>query len=403
MTKRKASFYAVRVGKQPGVYDNWEACKVQVLGFPGSQYKGFQTRAEAESYVNDTLATFKDSAISSRVMIQTQTIENFNEKHTHPLPSTSISKGGLKNVTSSKKAITSPRRKIPALKEEVTSSSQPALNNPFECYKLVEENGQQFAVFESLNDFDSHFKVLCRSRHSCTRLLESSSKNQEMTTSNQSSEAAQHLQTKVAMEDDKFVYFKDENDLKEFLEPYFADAKQRAVSQTTTYSQNRVPLDREPVQLVVIEGVYQLEFDGASKGNPGRAGAGALIRCPHGSVVLELTEFLGSETNNVAEYRALILGLKAALSKGIRRVKAQGDSKLVCLQVTGAWKVENKKLITLHEEVKKLQVLFEVFSIAHIRREYNSEADALANEAVSHGEPAREVVKPQPGCCFSSL
>eukprot|EP00250_Pteridium_aquilinum_P015383 c22554_g1_i2 orf=457-804(-) len=114
---------------------------------------------------------------------------------------------------------------------------------------------------------------------------------------------------------------------------------------------------------------------------------------------MEMTEYLGIETNNVAEYRALILGLKGALSRGIQRVKAQGDSKLVSSQVTGAWKVENKNLIPLHKEVKGLENLFESFSISHVRREYNSAADALANKAVDGGEPVHEVLKPQPECC----
>jgi hypothetical protein len=81
------------------------------------------------------------------------------------------------------------------------------------------------------------------------------------------------------------------------------------------------------------EDVYQVEYDGASKRNPGRAGAGALLRHPDGSVVCELKEGLGIATNNVAEYRAFILGLRGALTRGIYRVRVQGDSKLVCEQV----------------------------------------------------------------------
>jgi hypothetical protein len=81
------------------------------------------------------------------------------------------------------------------------------------------------------------------------------------------------------------------------------------------------------------EEVYQIEYDGASKRNPGPAGAGALVRAPNGSVVCELREGLGVTTNNVAEYRALILGLCGALERGIYRVRVQGDSNLVCQQV----------------------------------------------------------------------
>ncbi|KAG6497146.1 hypothetical protein ZIOFF_045034 [Zingiber officinale] len=75
-----------------------------------------------------------------------------------------------------------------------------------------------------------------------------------------------------------------------------------------------------------------LEFDGASKGNPGKAGAGVILRNPDGSLICRLRQGLGVVTNNVAEYRALILGMKYALKKGFKQIHAQGDSKLVCLQ-----------------------------------------------------------------------
>ncbi|KAK3140997.1 hypothetical protein QOZ80_5AG0408730 [Eleusine coracana subsp. coracana] len=75
-----------------------------------------------------------------------------------------------------------------------------------------------------------------------------------------------------------------------------------------------------------------LEFDGACKGNPGRSGAGAIIRRLNGSVIAHLREGLGITTNNAAEYRALILGLKYAANKGFKHIRAQGDSKLVCYQ-----------------------------------------------------------------------
>ncbi|GJN15404.1 hypothetical protein PR202_gb02317 [Eleusine coracana subsp. coracana] len=79
---------------------------------------------------------------------------------------------------------------------------------------------------------------------------------------------------------------------------------------------------------------YILEFDGASKGNPGKAGAGAIIKRLDGSVIAQLREGLGIATNNAAEYRALILGLKYAAKKGFKYIRAQGDSKLVCNQVS---------------------------------------------------------------------
>ncbi|XP_062024897.1 uncharacterized protein LOC133740981 [Rosa rugosa] len=126
-----------------------------------------------------------------------------------------------------------------------------------------------------------------------------------------------------------------------------------------------------------------LQFDGASKGNPGAAGAGAVLRADDGTLICKLREGLGVATNNAAEYRAVILGLKYALKKGFSRIFVQGDSKLVCMQVQGLWQVKNQNLSTLYEEVKKLKDGFVSFKISHVLRELNSEADAQANLAIT--------------------
>ncbi|XP_044505953.1 uncharacterized protein LOC123225778 isoform X2 [Mangifera indica] len=109
-----------------------------------------------------------------------------------------------------------------------------------------------------------------------------------------------------------------------------------------------------------------LKFDGASKGNPGLAGAGAVLLAEDGSMVCRLREGVGIATNNVAEYRAVLLGLKHALKKGFTHIRVQGDSKLVCMQIQGLWKVNNPNLAGLCKEAKEL-------------KEFNSEADAQAN------------------------
>ncbi|XP_008676863.1 putative rnase H family protein isoform X2 [Zea mays] len=130
-----------------------------------------------------------------------------------------------------------------------------------------------------------------------------------------------------------------------------------------------------------------LEFDGASKGNPGKAGAGAIIRQVDGSVVCsqliaQLREGLGIATNNAAEYRALILGLTYAAKKGFKYIRAQGDSKLVCNQVQDIWRVKNDNMASFCKKVKELKGTFHLFQIRHVLREYNSAADAQANFAV---------------------
>ncbi|KAM0967746.1 uncharacterized protein LOC126602539 isoform X1 [Malus sylvestris] len=148
------------------------------------------------------------------------------------------------------------------------------------------------------------------------------------------------------------------------------------------------PLDR---------GACILHFDGASKGNPGIAGAGAVLRADDGTLICKIREGLGVVTNNVAEYQAVILGLKCALKKGFTRITVQGDSKLVCMQVQGLWKVKNQNLSDFYEEVKRLKDKFLSFKISHVLRaayevltclcipskERNSEADAQANLAIT--------------------
>ncbi|XP_022862944.1 uncharacterized protein LOC111383103 isoform X1 [Olea europaea var. sylvestris] len=122
-----------------------------------------------------------------------------------------------------------------------------------------------------------------------------------------------------------------------------------------------------------------IEFDGASKGNPGPAGAGAVLRTADGSMVFRLREGVGTATNNVAEYRGAILGLKYALQKGFKHIRVQGDSKLVCMQVQGLWRTKVQNMAELCKVAKELKDQFVTFEICHVERDLNTEADAQAN------------------------
>ena len=146
---------------------------------------------------------------------------------------------------------------------------------------------------------------------------------------------------------------------------------------------------------------FVLEFDGASRGNPGPAGAGALIRAPRipsdareeeeeeeercGEIIKEICTSLGVATVNEAEYHALITGLKAAIELGIEDIRVRGDSNLIVSQVKGDWKVKEPRLIPLHAECNEMKKKFRRFDIAHVRREFNKDADALANSAIDDG------------------
>ncbi|KAM7268409.1 hypothetical protein ACFE04_010575 [Oxalis oulophora] len=139
----------------------------------------------------------------------------------------------------------------------------------------------------------------------------------------------------------------------------------------------------EPQAASLDAGSCTIEFDGASKGNPGPAGAGVVLRAPDGTVICKLREGLGTATNNAAEYRAAILGLRYALLKGYTDVRVRGDSKLVCMQIEGLWKVKNENLSNLYKEAKALKDKFRSFKINHVLRNLNSDADGEANLAIT--------------------
>lgn len=132
--------------------------------------------------------------------------------------------------------------------------------------------------------------------------------------------------------------------------------------------------------------VYQLYFDGASRGNPGLSGAGAvLFQCyqDEKTKIFEVFRFVGDDhTNNQAEYCGLIIGLKECLKRGFRKITVYGDSKLIIKQMNEEWNVKSDKLKPLYESAKKIENKMELVSFQHLRRFLNKEADALANKAI---------------------
>jgi ribonuclease HI len=125
-----------------------------------------------------------------------------------------------------------------------------------------------------------------------------------------------------------------------------------------------------------------VNVDGGSRGNPGPAGIAAVATDPSGGVLAERSETIGEATNNVAEYRALLLGIKLAKELGADEAKFVGDSKLIVEQVRGNWKVKEEHLRPLHTKVKDALREIPKWSITHVRRERNTRADELLNEAL---------------------
>jgi len=127
-------------------------------------------------------------------------------------------------------------------------------------------------------------------------------------------------------------------------------------------------------------------IDGGSRGNPGPAAFGVAIKTPQGKSVTAFARYIGETTNNYAEYQGLLAALDYALSHGYARLRVQTDSELMARQISGRYKVRSPDLKPLHEKAQAMIARLESFSIQHVYRERNREADRLANQAMDDAE-----------------
>jgi len=128
--------------------------------------------------------------------------------------------------------------------------------------------------------------------------------------------------------------------------------------------------------------VVRVYSDGAARGNPGPAGAGAVLVDPAGNVVARLGRYLGKQTNNVAEYQGLLLGLEHALQLGVREIEVVADSQLLIRQLKGEYAVRHAGLKPLHAEALRLLRSFDRYELRHVPREENALADEMSNRAI---------------------
>jgi len=131
---------------------------------------------------------------------------------------------------------------------------------------------------------------------------------------------------------------------------------------------------------------FTAHCDGGSRGNPGPSGYGAVIEDPQGKTVARLSQFLGVQTNNYAEYSGLLAVLEWALQNGAKHLRVVSDSELMVNQMKGRYKVGSPGLRPLWEEAKRRAAKLERFDITHTLRGGNKEADRLANEAMDKGQ-----------------
>jgi ribonuclease HI len=134
---------------------------------------------------------------------------------------------------------------------------------------------------------------------------------------------------------------------------------------------------------------WSLYCDGASRGNPGPAGAGIALYDPQGELKVQAGRYLGHTTNNVAEYQALILGLEQARHLGVARIRIFADSQLLVRQLTGRYQVKSSHLLPLWRQAKQELQNFQAYTITHVPREANRQADLLARQAIDQTKSSR--------------
>jgi ribonuclease HI len=140
-----------------------------------------------------------------------------------------------------------------------------------------------------------------------------------------------------------------------------------------------------------------IHTDGAARGNPGPAGAGAILRdAETGETVAAIAEGLGRATNNVAEWTAVRLALEEARRLGADRVDLRMDSELVARQINGIYRVKHPDLKPIHAAVMQLLAGFEAYTVGHVPRELNKDADRLSNIAIDGGDPYGRTSGPTP-------
>jgi ribonuclease HI len=127
---------------------------------------------------------------------------------------------------------------------------------------------------------------------------------------------------------------------------------------------------------------YQIFSDGASRGNPGPAGIGAVILDEKGETIHEIAEFIGETTNNVAEYEALLAALDYCVKKKISPIEILADSQLLIKQLAGEYKVKHENIKPLYQKAQGYLARLQVIGYKHVLREFNKAADKLANQGI---------------------
>ncbi|HIP42512.1 MAG TPA: ribonuclease HI family protein [Aquifex aeolicus] len=174
---------------------------------------------------------------------------------------------------------------------------------------------------------------------------------------------------------------KSKEDILKLLESLKSKVDALLIKKDSNYTELRTKEDMEFFLESLKSSTAVMYFDGSSKGNPGKAGIGVVIRLP--DKVIKISRYIGKATGNEAEYKALIEGLRKAKELGIKNLVVKGDSQIVINQVMGKYRVKNERLKNLYTQVKELERFFNSIYYEKIPREQNREADNLSARALS--------------------
>ncbi|HID65836.1 MAG TPA: ribonuclease HI family protein [Aquificaceae bacterium] len=172
---------------------------------------------------------------------------------------------------------------------------------------------------------------------------------------------------------------KSKEDILKLLEPLKSKVEVLLIKKDGDYTELRTKEDIESFLENLKSSTAVMYFDGASAGNPGRAGIGIVIILPGKKI--KISKCIGKATSNEAEYKALIEGLRKAKELGVKNLVVRGDSQLVINQVTGKYRVKNERLKDLYNQVKELEKFFNSIYYEKIPREWNKKADYLSKKA----------------------
>ena len=236
-----------------------------------------------------------------------------------------------------------------------------------QCHALAEEALEMQTSFSSIDDDDQEEDDSYSKSSNNSKFIDTALSNDPMGKDYQgppdssSSEQAEVVALPVEMEDPE-----------EAQTPPAPDQPPPPTSEATTEQLNGIDPSR----------TYKLMFDGGSRGNPGKAGAGMVLYDDTGQEIWCGGKFMPNCTNNQAEYTAILEGLHYARSLGIQRIQCHGDSQLVIRHLTGQYKVKSDLLRSLYEDTKAVLGEFQDFQLCHVKRVDNHRADVLANKAM---------------------